>query len=246
MCLRCVSVCFSCLFITVKDEELLNSLSDSDPSIRAYVEHVITPYLNVPTNLTKSEGDWEAYIHITSENIYEFARAIVYQRRRAMKSAVRFALYEIGKNRPELLNMARAQKSKDQNSKPPVSMAKEKRKAVGEKNEETEAKKQKADEKDKKTEKDHLIKKLEAELAVTKEKHAEEIKSWEQKHVKETKQNEDKYTAFVAKLIKSHRKEMNIVKRKMKDMQNVHKTFLNSYVEASVEVLRNGCGSPEL
>eukprot|EP00584_Thalassiosira_punctigera_P011835 CAMPEP_0172547550 /NCGR_PEP_ID=MMETSP1067-20121228/17053_1 /TAXON_ID=265564 ORGANISM="Thalassiosira punctigera, Strain Tpunct2005C2" /NCGR_SAMPLE_ID=MMETSP1067 /ASSEMBLY_ACC=CAM_ASM_000444 /LENGTH=742 /DNA_ID=CAMNT_0013334649 /DNA_START=27 /DNA_END=2255 /DNA_ORIENTATION=+ len=205
--------------LNIKDDELLNSLDDSDPSIRAYVKDVITPYLNVPSNLTESDGQWEAYIHISSDNINEFAKTIVYQRRKAMKSAVKFALYEIGKNRPSLLEGGGKQKSESQSAKIEV--------------------------KKKETEKDKRVKELEEQLASEKEKHAKEIKALEDQHFNETKECEHEYTEFVSKLLKSHRKEMNELKRSMKDMQSVHKTFFDSYVEASLDIMRDSSESRE-
>mmetsp|Transcript_11849 Transcript_11849/g.25656 ORF Transcript_11849/g.25656 Transcript_11849/m.25656 type:complete len:142 (+) Transcript_11849:1863-2288(+) len=141
-----------------------------------------------------------------------------------MKSAVNFALYEIAKNRQNLLSAGTAQNRKPAAATIVATM---------------EAKK-------KETEKDERIKKLEEQLASEKEKHATEIKALKDRHNNENKECDNEYTEFVAKMLKTHRKEMNELKRGMKDMQNVHKTFLDSYVEASVDALRNYSGSPNL
>jgi len=141
-----------------------------------------------------------------------------------MKSAVSFALYEIAKNRQGMLSAGAAK-----NSKPPAATIKAAMEA-----------------KKKETEKDERIKELEQQIASEKEKHATEIKALEDRHSNENTECENEYTEFVAKMLKTHRKEMNELKRGMKDMQNVHKTFLDSYVEASVDALRNNYGSPNL
>jgi len=95
-------------------------------------------------------------------------------------------------------------------------------------------------------EKDARIKFLERQLVEQSADHKKQIKSLEDHHFHETKECEREYTDFVSKMIKKHRKEMSDSKRDMKDMQNVHKTFLESYVEASLEELRDNGGSPKL
>ena len=59
------------------------------------------------------------------------------------------------------------------------------------------------------------------------------------KHNIETKECETDYTRFVENLIKSHRKEIDDLRNEMKSTQNAHRTFIESYVEASLDVLRN-------
>jgi len=78
------------------------------------------------------------------------------------------------------------------------------------------------------TAKDQRIKELERALSKQREEHAEELKH-----------HNANYTNFVAKLIKSHRKEIDAVRKEMNKMQSVHKTFIDSYVESSLDALRN-------
>ena len=80
----------------VDDDLLKQSLEeDADRSVRDYVKHVISPYFNVPPEYANSEGYWDAFVRISSDNINEFARNVVYQRRKSMKSAVELAFYEM-------------------------------------------------------------------------------------------------------------------------------------------------------
>jgi len=81
-------------------------------------------------------------------------------------------------------------------------------------------------------------KELEDGLAKTVDKFKNEMDSLKAKHDIETKECETDYTRFVENLIKSHRKEIDDLRNEMKTMQNVHRTFIESYVEASLDVLR--------
>lgn len=90
------------------------------------------------------------------------------------------------------------------------------------------------------------VKELEEELAMMKQKHEEDVAAIKSKHVKETKKTEKNYADFVSKMVKSHRKEINSLKKSLKEKESSHKAFLESYVEASVDALRNYSDSPSL
>jgi predicted nucleic acid-binding Zn-ribbon protein len=97
------------------------------------------------------------------------------------------------------------------------------------------------------TRKDDQISELEDKLAVTLNSFTEELESTRTKHENETKASEAAYTGFVQNLVKNHRREMDDLRRSMKTAQNVHKTFIDSYVEASLDCLqRSSCDSPTL
>ncbi|EJK61145.1 hypothetical protein THAOC_18412, partial [Thalassiosira oceanica] len=78
-------------------DDQLKSSSDwnSDQTIKSYATEVIQPYLEIPPDIEASGPDWQAYVHVSSSNIRQFARSVIYQRRKAMKSAVELAMYEI-------------------------------------------------------------------------------------------------------------------------------------------------------
>jgi len=219
--------------LNIKDSMLNKSLiDDSERSFRDYVRDVISPYFSIPPNLAESEGQWEAYVHVSSDNINEFARNVVYQRRKSMKSAVELAFYELRDSK----HNRQSEKTDDGNSN-----------AVNEKKEPTKtATPSNSVNKDHEKEKDLKIKKLEEELHVTKLQHAKQMSAMKDRHLDETKDCESNYTKFVSKVIKSHRKEVNDLRKDMKTMNNVHATFLESYAEASLEELRNNCESPSL
>lgn len=64
--------------LNIKDTMLNKSLFDEyERSFRDYVRDVISPYFSIPPNLAESEGQWEAYVHISSDNINEFSRIVV-------------------------------------------------------------------------------------------------------------------------------------------------------------------------
>ena len=98
----------------------------------------------------------------------------------------------------------------------------------------------------KEEEHDKRIKELKEELAATKQKHDRRISKIKSKHLEEAKNCESKYHEFVYKLNNSHGKELASLKKDMKKTQNVHKLFLGSYVDASLDVLRNYSDSPSL
>ena len=197
--------------------------NNADPTVRAYVKDVIGPYFNIPPDLvcpSMAGTPWNAYVNISSQNINEFARNVIYQRRKSMKSGVDLAVHELGGG-----TSSDVVKSPD-------------------------AKAAAKDDGGRKAKEDHLgeakIKALQKELSKTKAKHAKEISSLKEQHKKEAEESEKKYNDFVANLTKSHRKQVNDLKREMKSMENVHKTFLDSYVEASLDALRSASESPTL
>ena len=241
----------SILSFAVDDHLLRRTLvEDSDRSVRDYVRDVISPYFNVPSNLAGSEGQWEAFVHISSDNINEFARNVVYQRRKSMKSAVELAFHEMKNNKRSSCLLEDGNGDGDSSKE----LANKNNKSSTSNVVVTENNNTRIDQLERelvstKLEyalqlKDKQINQLEQELASTKLKHASLISSIEDQHAAETKDNATKYTDFVAKLLKSHRGEMEEQRNSQKRMQDVHKTFLESYVEASVDALRNNCESP--
>ena len=203
----------------VPDEQLIKPMGEkSSPSIRAYVKNVICPYFNVPPDVVAKEGRWEACVPICSENIYRFARNVLYQRRKSMKSAVELVLSvnnrDDGKVNDDDIRVLREENEKLRG---------------------------------KITRKDEQISKIEDELAVTLDSFTKELQSTRTKHENETKASEAAYTGFVQNLVKKHRREMDDLRRSMKTAQNIHKTFIDSYVEASLDCLRrSNCDSPTL
>jgi hypothetical protein len=85
---------------------------------------------------------------------------------------------------------------------------------------------------------DERNKELEDGLAKTIDNFTKEMGSLKSKHDIDTKECETEYTRFVENLIKSHRKEIDDMRNEMKSTQNVHRMFIESYVEASLDVLR--------
>ena len=81
----------------IATDDQLKSSSDwnSDQTIKSYATAVIQPYLEIPPDIEANGPDWQAYVHVSSSNIRQFARSVIYQRRKAMKSAVELAMYEI-------------------------------------------------------------------------------------------------------------------------------------------------------
>ena len=149
------------------------------------LKHIIlsnSPYFNVPPGVSQipERIGWQGICQLNLQNIIEFARNVLFQRRKCMKSAVELAIH-----------------------------------AFKRENNDT-------------TAKDQRIKELERALSKQREEHAEELKH-----------HKANYTNFVAKLIKSHRKEIDAVRKEMNKMQSVHKTFIDSYVESSLDALRN-------
>lgn len=84
---------------------------------------------------------------------------------------------------------------------------------------------------------DERIKKLEQELETTKALHSLQMKHLKEDHAKETSDMEKRYTDFVTGLVRTHEKELDGLREEMKDMKNVHGRFLESYVEASLDLL---------
>ena len=81
---------------TATDDQLKSSSDwNSDQTIKSYATEVIQPYLEIPPDIESNGPDWQAYVHVSSSNIRQFARSVIYQRRKAMKSAVELAMYEI-------------------------------------------------------------------------------------------------------------------------------------------------------
>lgn len=76
------------------------------------------------------------------------------------------------------------------------------------------------------------LERSEKTLLETIAKHKKEISALKEQHLKETKECEANYTEFVTKLIAKHQKEKE-------EMLNVHTTFVESYVESSLDALRN-------
>ena len=223
----------------VPDDQLIKPVGEKSAlSICAYIKNVICPYFNIPSNVVTKEP-WEAYVRICSENINRFATNVLYQRRKSMKSAMELACsvrnrddktHEAHKKEAELLRKENMLLRKE--------MAK-----LDERNKELEDGLAKTDERNKELE-DGLAKtnernkELEDGLAKTVDNFKNEMDSLKAKHDIETKECETDYTRFVENLIKSHRKEIDDLRNEMKTMQNVHRTFIESYVEASLDVLR--------
>lgn len=213
----------------VSDDLLIKPLGEkSAPSMRAFVKNVICPYFNVPSHLVSKEEPWEAYVNICSENIHRFARNILYQRRKSMKSATQLAM-SLQNNRDnlgdEVKNISDGGNEKD------IKQLREDNKRL-----QLEM-----------TRKDERIKELDADFVKTLKKFSHKLSSLKKNHELEMKECETKYTGFVKDLIKSHRKETDDLRKEMKSMRNVHRTFIESYVEASVDMLRkNDCDTPTL
>ena len=200
---------------TLVNDEMLNIplQDDANGSVKAYVKNVICPYFNVPSNLPERAGKWEAYVHISSENINEFARNVVYQRRKAMKSAVELAYYEVMNNderrgslHPDAGSGNNKQSGEMQDDHSSKTVSREEKLATD-------------------------LERSEKTLIETIAKHKKEISALKEQHLKETEECEANYTEFVAKLIAKHRKEKE-------EMQRVHTTFAESYVESSLDALR--------
>lgn len=83
--------------------------------------------------------------------------------------------------------------------------------------------------------KDHRIQELEQELENVKEQHAHEMSQKALQHFDQIRVCEEGYNKFV----QSHRQEMRELKKEMETMRHVHTTFLESYVETSLDALRN-------
>jgi hypothetical protein len=188
----------------------------SSPSIRAYVMNVICPYFNVPPDVVAKEGRWEACVPICSENVYRFARNVLYQRRKSMKSAVELVL---------------SVKSHDDGKANEI-------KVLHEENEELRRQL---------TRKNEQISELKDQLDVASNSFTKELEDTRTKYEVESKRIEAAYTEFVQDLVKNHRREMDDMRRSMKTAQNIQKTFIDSYVEASLDCLqRSSCDSPPL
>ena len=210
----------------VPDDQLIKPVGEKSAlSICAYIKNVICPYFNIPSNVVTKEP-WEACVRICSENINRFATNVLYQRRKSMKSAMELACsvrnrddktHEAHKKEAELLRKENMLWRKE--------MAK-----MDERNKELEDGLAKTDERNKE---------LEDGLAKTVDNFKNEMDTLKAKHNIETKECETDYTRFVENLIKSHRKEIDDLRNEMKSTQNVHRTFIESYVEASLDVLRN-------
>ena len=196
----------------VPDDQLIKPVGEKSAlSICAYIKNVICPYFNIPSNVVTKEP-WEAYVRICSENINRFATNVLYQRRKSMKSAMELACSV--RNRDN--------KTHEAHKKEAVLLRKENmlwRKEMA-----------KMDERNKE---------LEDGLAKTVDNFKNEMDTLKAKHNIETKECETDYTRFVENLIKSHRKEIDDLRNEMKSTQNAHRTFIESYVEASLDVLRN-------
>jgi chromosome segregation ATPase len=201
----------------VPDEQLIKPVGKkSSPSIGAYVKNVICPYFNVPPDIVAKEGPWKTCVSICSENIYRFARNVLYQRRKSMKSAVEL-VYSIMKRYGEVENDIKALRLENEQLRKEIAK------------------------------KDGQINDLEDKLTLTMNTFTKELESAKTKHDIETKESENAYTEFIQSLCTSHRREMDDLRKSMKSTQNIHRTFIDSYVEASLDLLRkSNCDSPTL
>ena len=196
----------------VPDDQLIKPVGEKSAlSICAYIKNVICPYFNIPSNVVTKEP-WEACVRICSENINRFATNVLYQRRKSMKSAMELACSV--RNRDNKTHEAHKKEAvllRTENMLWRKEMAKM----------------------------DERNKELEDGLAKTVDNFKNEMDSLKAKHNIETKECETDYTRFVENLIKSHRKEIDDLRNEMKSTQNAHRMFIESYVEASLDVLRN-------
>lgn len=204
--------------LEVTDAMLTEPLeTNRDPTVQAYVKDVIFPYFDIPQGVSADKnGCWTACVHISSDNINAFARNVVYRRRKCMKSAVELACYEIRRE----VNQANKRSDGGAAGGSAVAAAPEG--------------------------KEGRVAELERELAKVRADHASKVSKMKEEHLKEMRSREDKYVNFVAKLQKSHRLEVDELKREKRSMMSVQKTFLESYVEASLDALRSTSESPEM
>ena len=213
---------------------MLNSLEDSDPSIRKYVEDIFCRYLHIPADLAGSKGK-QGTVQLSLKEMNDFAKLLVYQKRKSMKSAVELALLEIGEHPEEVYDgeggsTAPTQTNNEQNTR--VSDEKEKDKQIKELVEKNKRIKELE-------EKDESIKELETQLQSEKTKHTIQIQVLNDLHSHETKETEAEYTKFVSDLIKKNQKKMDAVTQELECMKNVHRTFLESFVETVCELDKN-------
>ena len=209
----------------VPDDQLIKPVGEKSAlSICAYIKNVICPYFNIPSDVVTKEP-WEACVRICSENINRFATNVLYQRRKSMKSAMELACSV--RNRDDKAHEAHEKEAE----------------LLRQENTQLREEMVKMDERNKELE-DGLAKtvgrnkELEDGLAKTIDNFTKEMGSLKTKHDIDTKECETEYTRFVENLIKSHRKEIDDMRNEMKSTQNVHRMFIESYVEASLDVLR--------
>lgn len=181
----------------------------------------------------------------------EFARTMVYQRRKSMKAAVELALFEIESNQKK--------KQKKEESLTQKGTAKEAGRAngnVGKKSNTTtksnnttnnnidqhQAAQQSMWSHKKIKQQEDQINSLENLLRKQNQVHETKIKALQSAHAAEIEIQKSEMSDQVTQMVKNHRKEVHDLKGEMRDLRGVQKTFMESYVEASLDVLRSSSG----
>ena len=167
-------------------------------------------------------------MRICSENINRFATNVLYNRRKSMKSAVELAWSVRARDNGADENEAELLRMRKENTQLREEMAKQ----------DEHLRKENTQLREDMAKKDERIQEREDSLAKTVDNFTKEMDSLKTKNDIEAAECETEYTRFVENLIKSHRKEMDDLRNEMNSAQNIHKTFIESYVEASLDVLR--------
>ena len=200
-------------------EESLQIKNDNMLPLKAYFEDFVQPRPN--TMVTGHLQQWHAVI--SSEDGKRIVRNMIYQRRKALKSAAELVFHTM---KGEQSNLRAGGKQKG--------LAKGKSKA----HQTSEAGK------------DGLVEELMETLATQEKQHEDHAalikKKLREEHEAELDEVESEYKTIVSDLMKAHRKEIQELKKQIRTSENVHKTFLDSYVEASLDSLQNSSESPAL
>ena len=199
----------------------MRNLNDSALPLKAYLKDFVQPVQPRPNTMVAGHLQWHAVI--SSEDGKRIVRNMIYQRRKAMKRAAELVFHTM--------------KGEQSNPRPG---GKQKGLAKG---------KSKAH-KTSEAGEDGLVEELMETLATQEKQHEDHAvlitKKLREEHEAELDEVESEYKTIVSDLMKAHRKEVQELKKQIRTSENVHKTFLDSYVEASLDSLRNSSESPAL
>ena len=173
-----------CLPPPVDDDMLMRSLENgNDHSVRMCISNVIAPGLGIPPNIfNNNEGRWEGYVHVSSDHITQFAKNIVYQRRKGMKSAVEIACSELKKKHQSLMKEQKEKIQTDIKSTFEDQISK-----IREQAEMIKVQKEK-------------IKQMELELKKEKETHQKQMQILEELHIADTEECEKEQNVSVTQV----------------------------------------------
>lgn len=200
------------------DQTVLNQAFRS-PTIKRCIANTIAPGLGLSSHLCESQN-WEGYVKVSYDSIAKFAREVISQMTRGVRSALKVAFKEMSENHVSMLAKEREKWEKEkqegassnstsQNIAPGSTVQLQRR-----------------------------IAQLEKQLALESQKRTTQLTEMESIHLRYSEEYEREHLEFVTSLQTNHQLMVDALKNEIEEMKRTHNEIIETYLDASVETVR--------